>query len=41
MRGLQPLTIRAIRTVGVEVPMTFPLGTSRGVNAAAIERYRV
>lgn len=26
----QALTIRDIRTVGVEVPMTFPLGTSRG-----------
>jgi mandelate racemase len=26
----QILTIRDIRTVGVEVPMTFPLGTSRG-----------
>src|SRR6185312_12603334 len=24
------LTIRAIRCVGVEVPMTYPLGTSRG-----------
>ena len=26
----QILTIRDVRTVGVEVPMTFPLGTSRG-----------
>src|SRR5436190_23512637 len=26
-----PLTIRAIRSVGVEVPMTYALGTSRGV----------
>ena len=25
------LTIRAIRSVGVEVPMTYALGTSRGV----------
>jgi mandelate racemase len=31
MPGRQPLTIRAIRALGVEVPMTFPLGTSRGV----------
>ena len=27
---MQPLTIRSIRVIGVEVPMTFPLGTSRG-----------
>jgi len=25
------LTIRAIRSIGVEVPMTYALGTSRGV----------
>lgn len=35
MPGHQPLTIRAIRALGVEVPMTFPLGTSRGVIAKA------
>jgi mandelate racemase len=28
---LQPLTVRSIRAIGVEVPMTFALGTSRGV----------
>src|ERR1044072_1771938 len=28
---MQPLTIRSIRVIGVEVPMTFPLGTTRGV----------
>jgi mandelate racemase len=28
---LPPLTIRAIHSVGVEVPMTYALGTSRGV----------
>lgn len=27
---LQPLTVRSIRAIGVEVPMTFALGTSRG-----------
>jgi len=31
----QPLTIRGIEAVGVEVPMTFPLGTSRGTIAKA------
>ena len=30
-----PLTIRAIRAVGVEVPMTYALGTSRGSVTAA------
>jgi hypothetical protein len=25
------LTVRAIRCVGVEVPMTYALGTSRGI----------
>jgi len=29
------LTIRSIRTVGVEVPMTFPLGTSAATIRAA------
>ena len=27
---LPPLTLRAISAIGVEVPMTFALGTSRG-----------
>jgi len=27
---LPPLTLRAVRCVGVEVPMTYALGTSRG-----------
>jgi mandelate racemase len=30
MLKLPPLTIRALRAVGVEVPMTYALGTSRG-----------
>ncbi len=25
-----PLTVRSIRAVGIEVPMTYALGTSRG-----------
>ena len=29
--GAPQLTVRAIRCVGVEVPMTYALGTSRGV----------
>src|SRR5690242_14233077 len=28
--GFPPLTVRAISAIGVEVPMTFVLGTSRG-----------
>ena len=30
-----PLTIRALRSIGVEVPMTYALGTSRGTLAKA------
>src|SRR5919204_2250280 len=32
---LPPLTVRAIHSVGVEVPMTYALGTSRGVISKA------
>lgn len=31
----QALTIRGVRAIGVEVPMTYPLGTSRGVISKA------
>jgi mandelate racemase len=31
MTDAPPLTIRALRAVGVEVPMTYTLGTSRGI----------
>jgi mandelate racemase len=34
-RTMTPLTIRALRTVGVEVPMTCVLGTSRGAVTTA------
>src|SRR5690606_19788696 len=33
--GLPPLTVRSVAAVGVEIPMTFTLGTSRGRIAKA------